>query len=1003
MGGSAVSEHPLTLDPCFGKLGRDITRFANHTKKLVHASQKHRPTLIKASEWTEGTAPLNQTPDSPAAAMRSIDKFARIHRENRHTLFGAYFAHHHLRMQAEMSQDLLRASFSTEPRARIETCSRVLTNSVTDRRRWIAALLECSISAAIPELRPEDWVAFNVGALSDHEDVDLAIIVSSVEAREQFAKGFGALSKTFLRFASKIQLFLAEQLSNPRAGGLIEEYEEIVKDPLCSVVVVMQLLGAYYLCGSRALARTMEERIAERFYAESGEPLAHEGFLRSVMGELRHYHNLERFSEVLAPKREIYIPTKLVTAAMRVIHGVREPRASVALRELGNKDPGRSKSYESLADAFVQNEVLRALLFLYVVKTDAIDLYDPTVLKACRRVAVLLGLGRSARRSAETRLLAYYKDLRARAMSRVFELSFDINAHLRKVSTFRQIIERGRALSATDANIAIRLLHAVKRYERGVFWDEVLELLSGTGDLVDRFLADLDSLSVDHRSSVAREFVRLMCADAKSLVEFLIFLAAFDNERYGGGNDEGPHATLFWDAMMAVLRSDPVQLESFIARIDDETEAEALFRLASSFAPSKLAKLTTVVEAADQTTRGERVARSIRSMIILCHHHANRTDRLVTRVTGRIPEFIHRVGDTNRMRALARDLMTQAAREPVPREQIELLGDAFDVEILSGSLFAILEGAPADRDAAYVDAFDLYVRELFKACFRGVQHRRPIFAKMRPGSGIALFATGGFGRGEGFGADWDYVAVVRDDDKGNRKFFSKVIQRLTAAISKRGIIPHNRFTHRFNSYVVSIDEMQAYLRKRTPETFIDEAEILETRFMFGDPSVRQLFAKEILSIVVEENKQAFIADILQELRARRDTPPMGLNIKLGPGGLREIHLLWLAVRAFAKLPSAFNAEHFAEATRLLPEHRADFRFLLIANAELRRTRDLYRLVVGQDEPIDADVMVRVAADLTPLRDAGAHDDFDREIRMLMGASRMRIDRIAERIERAVSS
>jgi len=989
-----VDDQPLTLDPCFGKLGRDISRFANHTKKLVHASQRHRQALLKASEWTEGTAPLDHAPESPAAAMRSIDKFARIHRENRHTLFGAYFAHHHLRQQAEISQALLRASFDTSPGARIRTCYDVLGRAVTDRRAWIAALLECSIGAAVPELRSDHWVAFNVGALSDHEDVDLAVVVSSVEARKLFAKGFAALSKTFLRFASKIQLFLAEQLSNPRAGGLIEEYEEIVKDPQCSVVVVMQLLGGTYLCGSKALGRRLHERVAERFYAESGDALAHEGFLRSVMAELRHYHNLDRVSDVLAPKREIYIPTKLVTAAMRVIHGVREPRASVALLDLAKRDTGRRHTYESLADAFVQNEVLRALLFLYVVKQDSIDLYDSAILGHCRRVAVLLGLGRSARRSPEARLLAYYKDLRARAMGRVFELSFDINAHLRNVSTFRQIIERGRALKGTDANIAIRLLHAVKRYERGVFWDEILELLSGTNDLVDRFIADLDALSEDHRASVAREFVRLMCTDAKSLIEFLIFLSAYDREH---DIPFAPHAMLFWEAMMAVLKSDTVQLESFIARVDDETEAEALHRLANSFAPTELARLANFLEQSDKTTRGDRVVRSLRSMIILCHHHANRTGRLVSRVLGRIPDFIHRVGDDNRLRGLARDLMTQAAREPVPREQIELLGDAFDVQILSGSLFAILEGAPGERDAAYVEAFDRYVRELFKACFRGVQGHTPIFEKLRPGSGIALFATGGFGRGEGFGADWDYVAVVRDDDGGTRKFFSKVVQRLTAAISRRGLIPHNRFTDKFNSYVVSVNELRDHLRARTEETFIDEAEILETRFMFGDPSVRQQFAKDISTIVIDENRYAFIKDILHELRVRRDTPPMGLDIKLSPGGLREIHLLWLAVRAFAHLPGAFSAEHFAEATRVLPRHRADFRFLLIANAELRRIRDLYRLVIGQDAPMDAAALVEIANDLRPLQEAGAHDDFDREIRMLMKTSELRIDRIAERV------
>jgi hypothetical protein len=997
---AVLRERPLTFDPAFGKLGREIERFANHTKRLVLASQKHRELLERASDWTEGTAPLDRAPASPVAALRAIDKFARIYRADRQTLFGAYFAHHHLRQQAERSRELLRQSFDTRPGARARTCRDTYDQAYQERRAWVAALLEVSLVAAVPDLGPADYAVFNVGSLTDHEDVDLAIVVSSIEARDAFSSGFAVLNKTFLRFASKIQLFLTDQLPNARAGGLIEEYAEIVADPRCSVVVVMQLLGADLLCGSRPLAKKLDERVISRFFAESGNPLAHEGFLRAIMAELKHYSEVDRSSDLLSPKREIYIPSRLVIAAMRTMHGVRELSPPAALAVLAERDPGRRDTYLMLRDTFVQNEILRALIFLYVVKIDEIDLFDPTVMHACRRVAVLLGLGESARRSAETRLVKYYQDLRARAVSKVFELSFDISRHLRNVSAFRGVIEESRQLIDTDANLAVRMLDTLKRLKGGVFWDEIVELLQSSPDVASRLLADLEALTPEARAPAVRSLVRMLSADASSLLDFLAFVA--DRDRPGSGlplDASNPMATRLWEAMMHVLAHEPVRFEGFVTRLDSDTEMEVLYRLAHAFPAGRLAALADFIEERDTTPRGERVVRALRSVIVLVHHHSNRTRRMATRIRGRIPEFVNRLGDVEGTRALARELTSQVAQERRPTQQVELLGDAFDVEALSATLRAILDGNPADYDADYIRAFDQYARELFKCFFRETAARSPMFARFSAGNGIAVFATGGIGRGEGFGADWDYFAVVPDDDRGRNKFFGKVIQGIAGAMVRRGIVPHNRLTERFNAYVVGVDELAGYLRHRTAESFIDEAEVIEARFMFGDPKVRRAFNERVRRLVMEDNREDFLRAILRELEDRRRALPEGPSIKHGAGGLREIQLLWLAVGVYARLPGPFRPEHLRPAIAALPHHAGDLRVLTLVHAALRRYRELYRLVIAdQEEPLDLGRMIEVARDLRPLRESGLAERLEHEVPQLMLASAARVDRLRIRLE-----
>lgn len=1001
---SDIPSGPLTFDPAFAKLGREVSKFANHTRRFLVASQKHREVLVAASDWSQGTAPLNVAPDSPTAAMQAMDKYALVHRVPRTKLFGAYFAHHYLRTQAESSRDLLRSAFDQDRQHRIRTCHRIYETQEATRREWVAALTELTLSASAPDLSKKDYVVFNVGALVDHEDVDLAILVKNESARKALSSGFAEVTKTFLRYASKVQLFLTEELATPRVGATIEEYEQLLKRPTRSVVSVMQLLGSQYLCGNRALAKSLQERVITAYYAGEGQPLVHEAFLRSVMAELRHYILPESKAGLLSPKREIYVPAKLATTAARIVHGVHEARPPHALRLLITKDPGLAETYRTLADAFTQNEVLRALMYLYVHPGDEYDLLDVDVEAATRRVALLMGVRASARRSAADRLNQVYGEIRARALGAAATLSSKIELHLSRVSTFRRLVEREQELPGEHANLAERLLAALVKYKDGVFWEEVLHLLAGNVDNGQRFYDDLMQLSEPERHRLAQGYVRQMSDSARALVDFLVFLAKKDQETWTSDHDgqPGPIPLLFWRAFTTLMSNDPNVSTSVVRRLDTEISADGLFRLALAFPPNLVAELTDLIEASDNTLRTARVARSVRSAVILARRHSNYVGRIATRVLARTPQFLARLGDTRRLKELNTDILQEAAKERVPAEQIQLLGDSFDVAALRGTLIAVLEGAPAELDPELVNAADQYVRELFKACFREVRQRSVMFEHYRPGSRIAIFATGGYGRGEAFGGDFDYLAVVDEDDRGLKKFFGKVLQRVAGAMSRRGLHPHNRFTGQFNAYVVSIPELVEHLKKRGKETFIDEAEVLEARFFLGDPAVASAFNEEVRSVVRDENGDDFVRDVLAELRERRNFVPRGLNLKEAPGGLREIHLLWLALRVVAQLPGPVSPELLWPVTQALPECRGDLRFLMVAHSELRRLRDLYRLVVAFDDRMDTDALVAAARDLRPLREAGVHQGFGREVGKLLAASAMRVDRVAEQIARRLS-
>lgn len=993
-------ERALTFDPAFKKLGRPIARFANHTNRHLMASRRHRSLLEEANQWSGGLAPLDITPEEPSVAMEAIDKFARVHREKRTTLFGAYFAHHYLRTQAEMSRELLRESLRSDPGHRVRTCWRIYRGAEHTRRAWVSSLLELSLKVACPDLGPDDYVALNTGSLTDHEDVDLAIVITNPEAREVLSRGFSLVTKVFVRYASKIQLFLTEELSVPRISATVEEYAELKKRPHRSVVSVMQLLGAQYLCGSHALYKRLRDEVISSYYAGQGEPIVHEGFLRSVMAELRYYLVPSTVPGVLAPKREMYVPTKLATGAMRVVHGVNEPLPPLALEAVAEKDVARRDVYLSLANTSVQVEVMRALIFLYVYSGDEVQLQDPAARKACEHVALLLGLGESARRRSADRLIGYYTELRSRALAGVATLSTEISRHLNRVSTFRRIVERGKQVDAESEteSLAVNLLEALEKHKGSVFWDEVVELISRQPETGHRFVGDIAGLPRDVRVDIASRYVEMMCEDAPSLVDFLVFLADKDRDLDPVRDGKvGPNARLFWTRLIAHFEASPTALEGFTQRLDTETKSEALFRLANAFPSRHIARLADLIESADPTPRGARVTRALRSMLVLVHHRSNAVGRIATRVLARSNELVQRLGDGRRIKDLTSEIMQRAAREYRPAEQVRLLADANDVATLRAAIQGVLKGQPATQDQEQVAAVDQFARELFKAYFREVRERSPMFQHYRPGSRIAMFATGGFGRGEAFGNDFDYFAVVDDDDPGLKKFFGKIIQRVSATMARSGLQPHNRFADLFSTYAVSMPELKRYFAHRHPEIFIDEAEVIEGRFFLGDPLLARRFESDIRGFIIGEHREAFLLDILKELRERRKVEQQGLDLKRGPGGLREINLLWLALRVFARLEHPFGPDDLRVVAERLGGCGGELRFLRVAQDELRRARDLYRLVVAFDDKMEPELMVEAARDLTPLARVGIRGDYGHQLEKLMDATQVRVDRVARRI------
>jgi hypothetical protein len=481
---------------------------------------------------------------------------------------------------------------------------------------------------------------------------------------------------------------------------------------------------------------------------------------------------------------------------------------------------------------------------------------------------------------------------------------------------------------------------------------------------------------------MVRELVRAVARNAAAVVELLILV---------GGAPEALSNEL-WSAVMDQLEDRAAGSLSGLVAVPPESWV----RLATSAPVEPLARLADRIEDTKGVAQGEVAARTVRAAMVLVHHRSRNLGRLAQRVIGRIPEFVERLAVFEGLRSLARDLAAASAHADGPAARVDVALDAFDVAALRAALMALLLGT--DLDAEYTAAFDAMIAQSLLACAQRLGP--PAGLDVARFEGLALYATGGMGRSEAFAADWDYLAVVDAADPEVQRCWSRALQRLEGALSRRGWVPHNRITQRFDAYAAPLGELERSLTPRSPETFIDEAEILEARLMAGDERVDRGFMTRLVAPL--EGAEPFILDALRELVALRGDAPAELSVKHGAGGLREIQLLSLVIRAYARLGGPFDPSTLARAAEALPGRRADLRFLLVAKAELRRVRDLHRLLVAPGDAIDPKALTAAAAHLRPLRDAGVGPKLELEVHKLMEATASRIDRISKVILRALT-
>jgi hypothetical protein len=324
------------------------------------------------------------------------------------------------------------------------------------------------------------------------------------------------------------------------------------------------------------------------------------------------------------------------------------------------------------------------------------------------------------------------------------------------------------------------------------------------------------------------------------------------------------------------------------------------------------------------------------------------------RVIARYPEVIQILKNAALLKEFGDGLYSDVPSMPTPKEKREKLGDYYDCEMLRVGL-GTLNGSPSDIiNAEFIEFSDRYLLTLFDICRQEVdaQYKRRIITDDL----LAIFAAGGHAREQAFDDDYDMIVLLNSESTEVLSYCNKIVSKMNSEIIKRGTIPHHRFADYFGRYVIQIKELEQLLSDKRPDIFIEKSQILGARLIVGSHRFENEFFEHVIKPYIFDLKDEYITQMIGEINARHQA--IGAqeiivkdNIKESAGGLRDLEMILLIIKAQCNIVHAVNSKLFAEIAQDHKELRKDLNRLANAFVFLNNLRNSYRLTIGATDMI----------------------------------------------------
>ena len=786
------------------------------------------------------------------------------------------------------------------------------------------------------EDRPE-FVILGVGTKSDQDDIDVGIIDDGKRNRDKFNRAIGLIGHEMLKFATSFHFHLSEHIGSHYYSASIEEYKEVLRHEIRDFVIINEMSSGAIIIGSKGLFEQYRREITDRyFYHPGGNNKYHEGYIRGILGEVSSLLARPISATHINFKEDALRIIKSIISAQKTVFNVEAVNAWDIIDGLRNKDTKRYHEYNSLERSLTFFEIFRYLYQSFVTQDEEIMLEDASQ-KNIRRVARVLGYTDIGKCRAEEHLLVHYYEHIQNIRRIIPILLNDVKTHLKQHSIFASMFRLNY-----QGNIAQDFIQKFRFFRGTSFWDDILDDFKDEG-LLKRFVNDLNDLDPDRRKEMIKKYIVWVKYDFYSLIKFLTILGKSKSS-----------FLVYKDLNSHLLKT--------INRIPDVVRdfAYVFYRyphlINSYLSLNEEKNLKHYLAMMDRKVYEKEIANIVSDLKNLINIHLLSSQyfrRFFLRILDKYPESIKLLKKPHRLKEFADGIYSDIDSMRAFGEKKQKLGDYYDFEIMRVGLNT-LNGAPVEMtNAEFTDFSDKYIHFLFDTCRQEVDaqyNKRMITEDL-----LAIFAAGGHAREQAYDDDYDIIVILNSDNPEMLSYCNKIISKMNCEIIKRGTIPHHRFAEYFGRYVILLKEIEQLLSEKRSDIFIEKSQMLGARLIVGSHRFENEFLERIVKYHIFRKKEEYIKQMIGEINSRhqaeKESRTADNNIKEGIGGLRDIEMMMLIIKATFNIKEPVNSKLFKDVAARQENLKDDLCKLANAFGFLKSLRDIYRLTAGATDDI----------------------------------------------------
>ncbi len=912
--------------------------FGNHYRKYIQAVSKNLDHLIqKLEEEKKRDAVHILHPAYDFESELKIVESVGKNNEEKLNFLGTFFALQFLLINRQ-AIDLLRMDAIASNVDRFSVYKKFMIDAGNNFRMLTAHYIEELLNIFIEKEERPGFVILGVGTKSDQDDIDVGIIDDGKQNRKKFNRAISLISYEMLKYATSFHFHLSEHIGSHYYSASINEYKEVLRHEIRDFVIINEMLSGAVITGSEKLFKKYRKEIIDRyFYHPDGDNKYHEGYLRGILGEVNSLLARPISSTHINFKEDALRVIKSIISAKKTILNIDKVNAWDIFDSLKNKDSKKYHEYNVLEMSLTFFEIFRYLYQLFVTQDEEILLED-VALKNIRRVAKVIGYADTGKCRAEEHLLVHYYEHLQNTRSIVSVLLDDIKIHLESNSIFVPMFN-----FSYQGNIAQDFLRKFKFFRGTSFWDDILDDFKNE-ELLKRFVNDLNSFLPDRRKKLIKGYIEWVKYDFYSLIMFLTILGK-TKSGFPIYKDLNTHLLQIVDSIPDVVRKIayvfnrfPNLINSYLS-LGDESDLRFYLKILEG------------------KIYGEEIGSVVDNLRYLIGIHLSSSlffKRYFLRIINKYPESIKLLNNPEQLEEFADGIYSDVNSMRTFKVKKEKLGDYYDFEMMRVGLKTLNGISVEETNTDFTEFSDNYILTLSDICRREIdtQYRKRIITDDL----LAIFAAGGHAREQAYDDDYDIIVLLNSDNPEMLSYCNKIISKMNGEIIKRGTIPHHRFADYFGRFVILLKEVEQLLSEKRPDIFVEKSQMLGARLIVGSHRFEKEFVDRIVKPYIFDMKNEYIAQMTQEIISRhsiteREDAQFENNIKESTGGLRDIEMMMLMIKARFNIMEPLNSKLFKYVADTQKELEDDLCVLASACSFLKNLRDVYRLTAGASDVI----------------------------------------------------